>query len=249
MEESGKRNQKNAVDIIIVGWNHLELTAKCIKSIQANTTSDKYQIIYVDNGSEGVDALIAVMEVLEVRSLIHVLLPRNTGYCHGYNVGLALSLLTNSEYVLLLNNDTEIPEGDSTWLKRLSQPMREHPEIGAVGAVSDGVAQPQMRQRSGNGVLLSPALIFFCVLLRKAAIEQVGLLDERFDPDGNWSDFDYSLRLAQHGWKLAIAESVWIHHVSGVTQKDIGDYETNLANNRKKLAQKWDASQLKAVGL
>ena len=76
----------------------------------------------------------------------------------------------------------------------------------------------------------------------------MGLLDERFDLDGNYSDFDYSIRLQRAGWKLAIAESVFIHHEMSVTQRDL-DFAANLEKNKRKLFEKWDRDALKLAGL
>jgi GT2 family glycosyltransferase len=240
-----KDSGNHKTDIVIVGWNHTQMTERCIQNIRANTADPN--IIYVDNGSD--DASYEYWDDLTAAGVTGVKLPTNTGYCHGNNVGLVLSLLSDSEYVLLLNNDTWIPDGDSTWLERLIEVM-DDPSVGAVGAVSDKVLGKQVRPLNyvGTGVTTTPALIGFCLLLRKTAIEQVGLLDERFDIDGNWSDFDYSIRLTKAGWKLAIAESVFIHHAGSVTQRDL-DYDANLLKNAAKLTDKWGRDTLVTMGL
>ncbi len=242
----GNNSAEHPTDIVIVSWNHQDLTNKCIGSIYKNTDDEAYNLIHVDNGTK-----INWRDLETPFDYTAVFLQTNTGYCHGTNVGLAMSLLSDSEYVLLLNNDCEIPKGDTTWLERMITPMRDDEKVGAVGAVSDTVFGYQKRSPINSpreGITHVPSLIGFCQLIRKTALEQVGLLDERFDPDGNYSDFDYSIRLVNAGWKMAIAESVWIHHVGSVTQKDL-DYNANLQRNYQKLAQKWDAAQLKAVGL
>jgi len=238
----GTTNSSNdKTDIIVVGWNHVEQTERCIDSIVLNATDEAtFNLIYVDNGSKEKPAL-GWFET-------SVLLSENTGYCHGNNVGLALSLLSDSKYVLLLNNDAWIPDGDSTWLERMIQVMEKDRTFGAVGAVSDNVFGWQRRGYGQEGFMVTPVLIGFCLLLRKEAIQQVGLLDERFDPDGNYSDFDYSIRLQRAGWKLAIAESVFIHHEMSVTQRDL-DFASNLVKNKGKLFEKWDREALKLVGL
>jgi GT2 family glycosyltransferase len=243
MGQANRGNHKT--DIVIVGWNHTDETDRCLESICGNTPGGTYHVIYVDNGSN--ESLEEITNFWEQQT--DVLLPHNTGYCHGNNVGLVLSLLSDSEYVLLLNNDTWIPDGDSTWLERLIEVM-DDPSVGAVGAVSDKVLGKQVRPLNyvGTGVTTTPALIGFCLLLRKTAIEQVGLLDERFDIDGNWSDFDYSIRLTKAGWKLAIAESVFIHHAGSVTQRDL-DYDANLLKNAAKLTDKWGRDTLVTMGL
>jgi GT2 family glycosyltransferase len=181
--------------------------------------------------------------------------PENRGFVSGANAGTALALLADSEYILHLNNDTEIPAGDYEWLDRLSEPLQADPRVGAVGAVSNRIYGHQ--RRNAPNPFPAPrwkednVLTGFCLLLRKAAVQEVGLFDEQFSP-GNYDDFDYSLRLTQAGWKLAIAESVWIHHAMHATFKTLQkaeEYDALLRTNRDKLLAKWGEAGLKKVGL
>jgi GT2 family glycosyltransferase len=230
------------VDIIIPEFNHSELTFKCIDSIKRNTPSDLYQITVIDNGSSRDPFDYWVRNNFPEINI--VTLPYNMGYVRATNIGIAMSLLTDAEHVLLLNNDTEIPD-DREWLQRLIEPMA-YVDIGAVGAVSNTVfgqqrrAEPDRKQVLRFPTILENVnvLVGFCMLLRKKAMFEVGWLDERYGPDGNYSDFDYSQRLIKAGWKLAIAESVWVNHVGSVTQKDF-DFNSNLARNRAKFEEKW----------
>jgi GT2 family glycosyltransferase len=127
---------------------------------------------------------------------------------------------------------------ETGWLQNLIAVMESDSQIGAVGAVSNNVFGNQRRDKAGRGITLTNFLIGFCLLLRKDAVLQVGLLDERFDPDGNYSDFDYSQRLTRKGWKLAIAENVWVNHAAHTTQKDL-DFNANLQRNQAKYQAKW----------
>lgn len=225
-------------DIVIAGWNHCELTATCIKSIQENTPEGTYRITYVDNGSERGPLEYWVLKPFAGKVQM-VLLPENTGYCHANNIGLAMSLLTDGEHVLLLNNDTQIPKTYRGWLDRLASPLSLK-KIGAVGAVSDNVFGYQKRPRAGDPIINTeaPVLTGFCLLLKKQAVLDVGLLDEQFDPDGNYSDFDYSERLKKAGYALLIAESVFIEHKAHSTQRDV-DFAGNLKRNQSKFESKW----------
>jgi GT2 family glycosyltransferase len=226
----------------------VDLAYKCIESVRKHTPKQQYQITLIDNGSEKAPFRYWVEEKFEGMNVIH--LPFNHGFVRATNAGIALSLLTNSNYVLLLNSDTEIPAGDSTWLERLMLPMQDE-QIGAVGAVSNQVAGRQRRKGTGTGVNEIPMLIGFCMLIRKSAIAKVGLLDERFEP-GNYEDFDYSLRLQKAGYKLAVAESVFIHHAMHASFKELNkaeNYDSLLKRNIGKIKEKWSESDLRGVGL
>lgn len=237
--------RQTRVDIVIVGWNKFELTRACLESIRENTPPDRYRIIYVDNGSRfpGFDALIA-----DYPDVVSVRLNENTGFPHGANVGLALSLVNDGDYVVLMNNDVEIPEGHDSWLERWSARMT-HPKIGAVGAVSDRVFGFQRREREIPGTFAQqvPALIFFAVMLRKDAVRKVGLLDERFTP-GNYEDFDYSVRLTRANWTMAVAEDVWLHHRMHASHEGL-DLKSILETNQRKFIDKWGADVARSVGV
>lgn len=245
----GKYRRDYQTDIVIVGWDKCETTSRCLHSVYHHTPPELYQITYVDNGSKRDHADAFIRDPFP--EIQYVQLPFNTGFVHGANVGMALSLLSESDYVLLLNNDTRIPEGDDTWLQRLIAPMLEDSQIGAVGAVSDRVYGCQKRKERGEGFAYAPVLIGFCLLLRKAAIRKVGLLDEQFTP-GNYEDYDYCIRLEKAGWKLAVAEDVWIHHEQHTSFRELNQtdkFSDLLDGNRAKLKAKWTPKELEKVGV
>ncbi|HMD80775.1 MAG TPA: glycosyltransferase family 2 protein, partial [Anaerolineales bacterium] len=62
-----------------------------------------------------------------------------------------------------------------------------------------------------SGHVVEGDATFFCVLLSKAAVQQIGLLDEKFFP-GGFEDDDYCLRARAFGYKVHLARDVFIHH-------------------------------------
>lgn len=245
------RRRDYETDIIIPVWGREELAWKCITSIQKNTFPARYQITLIDNGCHKQVFDHWIRGKFSDLNIIH--LPFNHGFIRAANLGLATSLLTNSKYVLLLNSDTQIPEGDKTWLERLTAPMAEDSTIGAVGAVSDRVYGHQRRAEPLKLPVYhyDVTLIGFCLLLRKEAVAKVGLLDEQFEP-GNFEDFDYSIRLKRAGYKLAIAESVFIAHEMHASFKELNraeNYKALIDRNKQKLLDKWGEAELRGVGL
>lgn len=77
---------------------------------------------------------------------------------------------------------------------------------------------------------------YSCVILRRRAIDDVGLLDEEFFLYGE--DDDYNIRLIRAGWSLAIHTDVTVKHEHGVTSNAM-----NLQHYRKaavrQLREKW----------
>lgn len=61
------------------------------------------------------------------------------------------------------------------------------------------------------------AVVGACMLVRLAAIDQAGLLDETFFMYGE--DLDWAYRIKQHGWKVFYEPSALVHHVKGASSR------------------------------
>lgn len=225
------------VSIIVPGYGRAATTLACIESIRQYTPEPAYRLYYIDNGTDNFSEIVAQYE--KEKWFAAVRLPINHGFVRAINYGLSLAVLDESEYVLLLNNDVEVPEGDTTWLIRLLNPFVDA-EVGAVGAVSDGVCGYQKRDGAGDRFVPAPFLTGFAMAIRKQALKQIGLFDERFEP-GNYEDVDYSLRMTKAGWRLIIAESVWLRHEMHAAMQTLNFAEL-LYRNRGLFVEKWGTS-------
>lgn len=118
---------------VIVSYNTRDLTVACIKSLMANTTGDRDEVIVVDNASaDGSPAAIesAFPDVIVVRN------DENVGFARAVNQGLQLA---SGDFVMLLNPDCEVgPEAADLLIDYLHL----HP---AVGVVAPLVAHPEGR--------------------------------------------------------------------------------------------------------
>lgn len=245
------------VDILIRGYNNLHLTQSLIASIFRNTVGVDFQIIYVDNGSVVSDFTQLAYDILPNDERITICrLPFNHGSVRGINVGLNLADCSEAPYVLLLDNDTEIPSGDVDWLKRFIGYF-DDPEVGAAGAVSSfssiqqATVIPDRYQRNWDGgskdLEAMPILVSFAMMLRKDTIHQVGLFDERFEP-GNCEDADYILRTRKAKWKAIVADSVYIHHHTHSTFNTMGLDEI-MRRSAGLLVDKWTVPVLNDMGI
>ena len=114
--------------IIILTYNHLEKTKKCIESIKRYTKNEVYEIIVVDNNSND-----DTINWLKTQSDITVIYNKeNRGFPIGCNQGISEA---NKSYdILLLNNDTIVT---TNWLTNLRKCLYSKSNIGAVGPVSN----------------------------------------------------------------------------------------------------------------
>ena len=217
--------------IIIVSWNTAELLANCLRSLPAGTTGLNTTVIVVDNASTDGSAERVAAE------FPHVQLIRNTanaGFARANNQGLRAS---PGAYAVLLNSDTVVKPGALT---ALVQFMEAHLAVGACSprlVRPDGTPQPYafggdptlpyLLRRALNQVLFhrylhdwaSPAVQEVdwvsgaCLLARRAAFDQAGLLDENIFM--YFEDNEWCLRLRQAGWKICYDPEAEIIHVGG----------------------------------
>lgn len=239
------------VSIIILAHNQIEDTKKCLASIESGTPQS-HELILVDNAStDGTREFLREYE----RSHSHVRVianDTNRGFAAGNNQGLAVA---RGGHLLLLNNDTIVTDG---WLGRMLAVFDKHPEAGMVGPVSNYVSGAQLVQnvpykgleqmtpfaarwasdRAGQSQEVH-RLVGFCLLARRAVIEQIGGLDERFG-SGNFEDDDFCLRAGLVGFTSRVALDAFVHHTGSQTFKGAKiDYRESMLRNWTLFKSKW----------
>lgn len=232
------------VSIIVRCKGHPELTTACLESIRANT-EHPYEIILCDDGSQWGEQPAHLADY-------YVYSKESHGAVTATNNGLVIAADLPGDYVMVMDNDTEVPKGDSGWLGRMIAEMSEEPDTAAIGATSGSVSGAQhvlLCPQTYTGDFDSgqkanppvPAFVSFCVLLAKAAVRQVGPWDEQYNP-GNFEDTDYALQLRARGYSIRVARSVYIHHRCHSTfGEKMGEL---MATNQQKFADKWGVGRL-----
>ncbi len=116
----------NKVTVVIPNYNGEKYIELCLESLLAQISPHvKFEVIVVDNGSKDKSCEI-IQEKFSKVQLIR--LPGNTGFCNAVNVGIEHS---NSEFVILLNNDTKVlPE----FVEALTKTIEENDKIFAVSS-------------------------------------------------------------------------------------------------------------------
>jgi len=239
--------------IIILTFNQLEYTKKCMESIQEHTP-EPHEIIVVDNGStDGTREYL--IKLAQDRSEIQLILnDRNRGFAAGNNQALEKA---KGDYILLLNNDVVVTQG---WLGTMIEHLNNTPDAGMVGPMSNSVSGPQLVKDVPYGDSLDDMqafaqdftfenrgktiehmrLVGFCLLIRKEVIDVIGCLDENY-LSGNFEDDDLCLRSSIAGYKNIIASYVFVHHFGSMTFKENAiDYSVTMKANRSYFLGKWE---------
>lgn len=237
---------KDITSIVVLAYNGLdEVTQPCIKSILKNTPVGSYELILVDNASS--DGTAAYFEELNSQH-DHVVLclnQHNKGYAGGNNDGMRLA---KGAYVVLLNNDTLVPPG---WLDRLLKLLKTNENVGLVGPVTNSAGNEQRIEiaslnesnfeemaahyiaRQQGQWFTTERLGFYCVAMKRAVMERVGFLDERFGL-GMFEDDDYCIRARKAGFALAVIEDCFVYHKGSVSfgKLSVDTYRELFERNR-----------------
>ncbi len=207
---------KPTVDIIIVTWNNLSMLDRCICAIKSNT-AEPVRIIVVNNGDQK-------FHIPPDSGVFLLQMDKNLGWTEGVNVGLKWVLKNDpAPFIMWLNDDTQVLPHDYGWLTKMLNCFQIDPKIAVVGPTSNNI----MGFQTTNHVHLPPAvettyLSGMCMLVRRSVVEEMGPLDACA---AGGDDLDFSMRLAQNGYKLCICRrSFMLHHCSVTGRKVFGEY-------------------------
>jgi N-acetylglucosaminyl-diphospho-decaprenol L-rhamnosyltransferase len=220
------------MSIVLVGWNNKAYLEPCLDSLYNGNLKSSFDVVVVDNGStDGSQEMLHANypEVMIIQN------EKNEGLGKASNQGI---VATKGKYVLLLNNDT-IVNGPSFDL--MVNYLDNHPKVGAVGGKllnEDGSTQACYNKFSSLseefliatrlGELFSrgyPAIMeaediksvdwigSACLLIRRSALDQVGLLDEEYFIYGDEADIQYRLKKA--GWEIVFLPQATTIHFGG----------------------------------
>ena len=226
---------KPVVSIVIPTYNQVDKTVQCFASIRAHTKLP-YEIVWVDNGSAPDN--VKIMRRQATRPRMHCKLIRNSknlGFIKATNQGIRES---EGEYIILLNNDTEV---SARWATTLIKPLMNDPKVGIVGPVTNSKIAWQEAENLNRrwpdlgmpgytadinkyaeilgkkfkgrymDVGKNP-LSFFCAAFRRSIFDELGCLDTDFNL--GLGDDDHYCMIARHaGYKLMLSlETFVLHH-------------------------------------
>jgi GT2 family glycosyltransferase len=217
------------VGCVVINWNGWQDTVACLDALRSIDYS-RLLVVVVDNGSSD----DSVPRIQAAHPSIQVLQTgKNLGFSGGNNAGIREVMRHDVKYVWLLNNDTKPVPGV---LRELVQTAEANFRLGAVGSVLHDDSAPHDIQSWGGGWIslwsgyssraTSPLkrgrrldfLTAASMLVRRKALEDVGLMDDRFFL--YYEDADLCFRLRKNGWGLGVApQAIVLHKLSASTRK------------------------------
>jgi len=240
------------VSIIITAYNQLEYTKLCVESILKNTTGE-YELILINNGST--DGTKGYFQLIKSRKENVIIINYDNNEIVE-DIGNEAVKSAKGEYIVGATNDIIVPKN---WLTNMMDCINLSENIGMVGVRSNCIGSYKQRlfpglyesleeyykvageyeDKKNNDFEIDKIVGMFCLFRRKCFLE-VGGLNIDLPTNGKdggygFSDDDLCNKFIKAGYKLMIANDVFIHHFGSVTAKSLykNMEESQKINERK----------------
>ena len=258
-------NGEPLISIVIPNKDHVEDLRRCITSIEKKSTWKNYEIVVVENNSVEQSIRDYYKELESDPEVKIVTYEGGFNYSRINNVGVKE---TKGEYLLFLNNDTEVISPD--WMEQLLM-YAQRKDVGAVGAklyYADNTIQHAgvviglgAHRSAGHTHYKMPrehlgymgrlcyaqdvtAVTGACLMVKKSIYEEVDGLDESFTISLN--DVDLCLKIREKGYLNIFTPFAELYHYESKTRgmeegEKLRRYERECAHFRDKWKEQLDA--------
>ncbi|MGF6710212.1 GT2 family glycosyltransferase/glycosyltransferase involved in cell wall biosynthesis [Luteibacter sp. W1I16] len=239
------------VSVVIPVHGKIEYTLACLRSIANAPPTDPFEVIVVDDASP--DNTATILAGISGMRVINN--ERNLGFVGSCNAGAAAAL---GEYLIFLNNDTQVTPG---WSDALLRCFERHPRAGIAGSQ---LVYPDGRlQEAGAWVFAdasawnigrftsrkNPALRYArtvdyvsgaSLAISRDLFDSLGGFDARFAP-GYYEDTDLAFAARAAGRSVWYVPDSMVVHSEGISSVGLGDtgMKRYQAVNQTKFAEKW----------
>ena len=239
-----------AVSIVIPVYNKFSYTDTCLRSLSADISKLRVEVIVVDDCSSD-ETWQNLSEISGIRAIKN---PQNLGFIGACNAGAAAAA---GEFVVFLNNDTAVQSG---WLDALIATFEARPDAGLVGAK---LVYPDGRLQESGGIIFNDGSgwnygrfadpndpqygfvreVDYCsgaaIALRRSLFKQFGGFDTLYAP-AYYEDTDLAFKVRQAGLKCYVQPASVVVHFEGIssgTDLTSGIKRYQLINQEKFLAR------------
>ena len=227
--------------VVVVNHNAGAYLRRCMESLRTGSGDVSLEVVVVDNASTDGSPEAALEERPDLRLIRN---RGNRGFAAAANQGIAA---TSAPFVLLLNPDAEIVGGTLASFLKVARERPRAGAIGALVRNPNGSIQPSARRVPRLGEALGHAFLGplipsnpftrsytmagwdraterevewvsgSAMLLRREALDDVGLLDEGYFM--YVEDVDLCTRLRLRGWQVLFSPELEVVHQIGVSTR------------------------------
>ena len=239
------------VCVIVPSYGQVDVTANCLAAIAAHPPSTPFEVIVAEDAS-GDPAASCLRRVANLRLIEN---ERNLGFLLNCNAAAAH---TDAEFLMFLNNDTQVQPG---WLDSLVDLLRRRPDAAASGSK---LIYPDGRLQEAGGIIWDDAsgwnygrlddpenpvynyvrevdyVSGAALLVRRDDFAALGGFDPAFAP-AYCEDSDLAFRLRAAGRAVLYQpRSVVVHHEGASHGTDLGaGLKAHQVTNQARLRERW----------
>lgn len=218
------------------------------------TSKIKYSVIIPNRFEDVIQPLLGSIMKFEPKATCVIIVADNHDRSYGHNivkasgpfiysksVNLGINYIPTND-IILLNDDVSLLQPNT--FKTLQRIAYSDPMIGILSPLVDGGCGNIYMKSSNahlwndidiyypNGLRGPDRVTFACVYIKRALLNDIGLLDENFVSYG-YDDADMCIRTVKAGWKLAITNKLTVRHGTG-GDKFVRGKNWNSSFNRTK---------------
>lgn len=246
------------VSILIPNKDHVEDLKRCLDSIREKTTYSNWEVIVIENNSVECQTFAYYDEIINDKRIRVVHWEGKFNYSAINNFGADY---VNGEYLLLLNNDTEIITPD--WIEQMLM-FAQRKDVGAVGCMLyypdntvqhagvilgiGGVAGHAHKYfRRGDYGYMSrltitqnfSAVTAACIMIRRDVWDEVSGMDEKFEVAFN--DVDFCMRIRAKGYLIVWTPYAELYHYESKSRgyEDTPEKQRRFSNEALRFQRYW----------
>lgn len=226
--------QRPLTDVVIPVHNSPDDVRRCLSSCVRSLSPGDRAIVVDDGSAPETEEVCRQIAKRNMQTVTLIRRREGSGFCRAANAGIRES---TAPVIVLLNSDTVVPLG---WLDRIGACFAANADIGIVGPLSNaggwqsipglGAGGPPNNRIINDDATLAKiheycagfSRIFdypvieqmngFCLAIRRAVFDCIGLLDEDHFPMGYGEEVDFNFRAQNAGFLSAVAIDCFVYH-------------------------------------
>ena len=217
------------VDVIIPAYKNTLASLQCIASVLLAKEKTEFQVIVINDASPEQQLVDYLRKLSDLRIITLKENPDNRGFVYSANLGMQLH---PERDVILLNSDTQV---FGNWIERLRAASAREPLVASVTPLTNNAticSYPRTlydnpypleisyerldsltAQVNRALVVEAPTGIGFCMYIKRAAINAIGVFDLRTFGIGYGEENDWCQRAIKAGWKNLITADTFVYHI------------------------------------
>jgi GT2 family glycosyltransferase len=220
--------------IIVPVFNAAEQLGHCLDALEQTLMGTQDRVIVIDDASTD-PAVGRILQRLP-ESWLRVRNADNVGFVGTANLGISLAGRSD---VILLNSDTQVTRG---WLdamlacaasdERIASitPLTNHGEIASIPDFCRANPWPEDAERWAAACRAAgppqypevPTAVGFCMYLRRACVDSLGVFDELTFGRGYGEENDWCCRASAAGWRHVLCDAAFVAHHGGASFGPLG---------------------------